>query len=428
MKPIYDDSVLSKVNFDILYMNIQCLRNKLDNLNHILSKHKYNVLCFSEHWLNNYEITLYNPDGYVLGNYYSRVKHIHGGTIIYTKNDVNVEVIDMTRICDELNFEVTGVIIHSFKVIILTIYRSPDGDFSNFIEKLDSLLNSLIDFKYELLVFGGFNVDFLVNSVNTFNLCNVFRMYGCFCTVDQPTRGKTCLDNMFTTINKSLYNVSVYDLGFSDHRAIISNINIEMNLTSSQGQSYILRRKLNYYTLDIYKQVLATIDWSLLLSSIADSQYSLFDSFYDIFCNYFPVDKIKTCRRISPNGITKINWYTDELASLKNEIMAVRTIVAATDDYFKTILHNLNSKYKAKIKEEQLKANVSFIENSSNKSKALWSVIKSSSSFICKEDISISANDFNDFFTEQPAKVKGRLSQVDVSSMEFLSNSYRIDK
>jgi len=63
---------------------------------------------------------------------------------IFINEDLEFISITLDKYCKEKNIEVCAVKLNitPTKLIILAIYRSPSGDFTNFLKKLDSVLNT----------------------------------------------------------------------------------------------------------------------------------------------------------------------------------------------------------------------------------------------------------------------------------------------
>jgi len=60
------------------------------------------------------------------------------------------------------------------KLCILTIYRSPRGDFTNFLEQLDLILQKLYNNKYNIVICGDVNVNYFMNNNRMSQLDAVF--------------------------------------------------------------------------------------------------------------------------------------------------------------------------------------------------------------------------------------------------------------
>ena len=50
------------------------------------------------------------------------------------------------------------------KLCILDIYRFPRGDFTNFLERLDLILQKLYKNKYNIIICGDVNVNYLIDN------------------------------------------------------------------------------------------------------------------------------------------------------------------------------------------------------------------------------------------------------------------------
>jgi len=68
--------------------------------------------------------------------------------------------------CQEKDLEICAVELQtkSSKLIILSSYRVPTGDFNEFIKNLDGALKYLYKPKVELLIFEDINTDYLIKN------------------------------------------------------------------------------------------------------------------------------------------------------------------------------------------------------------------------------------------------------------------------
>jgi hypothetical protein len=66
----------------------------------------------------------------------------------------------LVRILKHVQFSMTQ---HN-KLSILTIYRSPWGNFTNFINQLDLILQKLHNIKYNFIICGDGNVNYLIDN------------------------------------------------------------------------------------------------------------------------------------------------------------------------------------------------------------------------------------------------------------------------
>lgn len=66
------DDLKTDKSFNILQVNLQCIRNKLLELGHVGSSLDIDLICVSEHWLVESEINLFIPQGYMPASFYCR--------------------------------------------------------------------------------------------------------------------------------------------------------------------------------------------------------------------------------------------------------------------------------------------------------------------------------------------------------------------
>ena len=132
----------------VMLQNIQCIRNKIYELEVLLQNDfsQVDVLCLTEYWLQKNEaITLTLPTFNVV-NIFCREDHKNGGTAILVRNSINCKSISNTaHLNDELNFEhsTTLLNLNRIKLLIVCIYRSPNGSLSIFFDKIEVVLHIL---------------------------------------------------------------------------------------------------------------------------------------------------------------------------------------------------------------------------------------------------------------------------------------------
>jgi len=130
----------------IFHQNVQSINNKLLELNIILQTEltEVDVLCLSEHWLREEYIELISIDEFKLTSNFSRSKSIRGGTCIYVKHYLQTKEVNYIKgISKEKDFEMTAVKILDYNLIVVYVYRSPDGDFSVFLRSLESVIQKV---------------------------------------------------------------------------------------------------------------------------------------------------------------------------------------------------------------------------------------------------------------------------------------------
>jgi exonuclease III len=153
------------------------------------------------------------------------------GVCIYIQDSITFCNINLNEHLIEKDFEICPVKINNsaHTIIIMTIYRSPNGDFSSFLNSLESTLNRIHDSTTNIIMCGDFNINYLLEINNKQLLNSLLVSYSLYSTVQISTRiqddSHTLIDNIFINIYKYEEFV-VYRLinGLSDHDAQVITI------------------------------------------------------------------------------------------------------------------------------------------------------------------------------------------------------------
>jgi hypothetical protein len=122
---------------------MQSLKNKLLELTVLLqSDLKYvDILCFTEHWLKVEQFGVTNIEHFKLVSKFSRIRNEHGGSYIYVRDTVQTKEQNCVQeLCKEKDFEMSIVELVDYKIVLMCIYRSPDGDFRIFLKNLEIVI------------------------------------------------------------------------------------------------------------------------------------------------------------------------------------------------------------------------------------------------------------------------------------------------
>jgi hypothetical protein len=99
-----------------------------------------NVLCFTEHWQREQQIGYMNFVQFELANSFCRVTSGH----IYVKKGIETrEVNYFQNMSEEKNFEMAVIELSECKITIVCIYRAPDGNFREFLSKLELVIQKV---------------------------------------------------------------------------------------------------------------------------------------------------------------------------------------------------------------------------------------------------------------------------------------------
>lgn len=166
-------------------------------------------------------------NGYKIASSYCR-KHRGGGGVCILLHD-SIESIDRTDITDlsiEYVIEVCAIELPKHNILLLSVYWNRNEE-DIFYSQLKLILN-YVNCKYSKLniVLGGdFNIDILDNNLKAKQFLNLMLEYNFTNYIKTPTRvtqtTSTCLDLIFVNFKNTNFQMTVQDLGFSDHFATI---------------------------------------------------------------------------------------------------------------------------------------------------------------------------------------------------------------
>lgn len=181
---IYTINFTSANTLKILYMNARSIKNKHEELTHILKSTKSNIhiVCIVETWVNNGEQEYFGFDGYN-SLFACRPNKKGGGAAILIKNDIKYEIVN-TYSDDENSFIAAKVQLNNKHWTITNIYRPPNHkphEVHKFINTLNQFLSTsnkdtivIGDFNFNTIEKNNQHTELYLNTMLTHNLqiCN----------------------------------------------------------------------------------------------------------------------------------------------------------------------------------------------------------------------------------------------------------------
>ncbi|XP_047506792.1 uncharacterized protein LOC125050811 [Pieris napi] len=166
-----------------------------------LEKTKFDIICLTEHWLNDHQIMSINYENYCVVSYFSRKCMIHGGSLILIKNSVkSKERKDIIRLSVEHSIELSCVELD--KHVVVCVYRPPGyQNLSVFDSVMEDVLKKLSTSSKSIIISGDFNINLLETNSNSIRLISLFKSFNLSNVFMEPTRvtasSATCIDNIF---------------------------------------------------------------------------------------------------------------------------------------------------------------------------------------------------------------------------------------
>lgn len=418
-------------NVKVLHINVRSIRNKIEEfeafLAHSASK-AYNIVCLSEHHLRVEELASLRIADFAVSSFFARKTLRNGGTVILSKPVLSCSgVQEIVNMSVEYHCEMSAVEVGSFKCMILTLYRSPDGDFDLFLEILARALNFITNRKIRYIILNGdFNVIFNSKNQRKLDLLDLLASFQLEQQVFLKTNDVNCIDNIFINFSRDLcYRIDVYDPVLSDHYAIDVEVAMceEKNITGYEEYRPFTRAGMNGLFECMESQ---TWDFLTEQGSDVDEAFSVFiDLLHNEINNRFPIRKRK-CRKQSNN----IVWFDEVCRGMRETLRFLNDIYKMRpSQQLREELVSFKRAYRQQLKNTKRNAYTNHILGSANVIRTAWGVInayRGIGEFSGKES-SLSACDLNTFFAGAAERVLANTPTTMVSHKSFLIPPVRND-
>lgn len=226
-------------------MNIQSIRNKIDDIQGFVIDNDCDLLMLTETWLEERETFLFRINNYK-AVHVCRATNRGGGAAIYIKEDIQFGEIEKSQTDDIINWVCVWVGDEHLKVSV--IYKPPLCNNIEFLSRMEAIL---VKYPKKHLLVGDFNINLLNDNEVTKNyidmlVLNNFKVHN---VIDRnnatrvTNHSNSIIDHAITDINCNLNcTVGVEDNPLSDHRRLL--IFIENNIRTH-------RPKIKYETKSI---------------------------------------------------------------------------------------------------------------------------------------------------------------------------------
>lgn len=403
----------------ILHQNIAGLCNKLDDIEIALVELKdggreIDILCFTETFVKRCTETNIKLNNYKLASTFCRERS-RGGSCIMIKRVLDFRPIAIvTELATEFCFECCGLEIIGLDLIVINIYRIPEQTVSHigiFIHKLNKLLQHVTcKFRRKKIVLcGDWNINILNLNWATREIFDTLHNYNFNIHIQQPTRGKSCIDLIASNIKNVESQIHV--LGLSDHETA-QTISFKAKKYLAYSTWFEYKRDFGEENARKFYECLSALSYSDIMTSY-DTE-TAFEYFYELlrlfFDLCFPLVKVKMSNRSN-----NVKWLT---RGLKRACKVKRTLYLKYKNCKNNKKENRSRFYKYGnilkkcIQSAQKIYNNKHIKNNTNKCKATWTAISStiSNNVYDKDIINIQydniiysqpndiCNVFNDYF------------------------------
>ena len=403
------------------------MRYKIGQLEAFLADKKVDVLCVTEHWLNEEEIKRIRIGDFKCIGFYARKEYIGGGTAIFTKSEVEATPIESIKTYNiEKCIETCAIFIKQFNLYVFSTYRPPNGNFDAFHVAMDGMLER-VGINKSIAIAGDFNVNFELENHNSVTFEDVLTSNGFVKTNTDPTRSNSCLDNIFINFCKTSFVSKLMEPHLSDHKAQLVSVNLSLSKINQTINK--ICRPLTQAGLRTFYDLVEGLSFDFVNSSDCDvdEKFNLFVNTlkYCLECA-FP---IKTYIVRSDQG-KNISWFNDNLKQMRDRLQFLHELKVQYN--CEPLIQNykdFKKVYKKAIRDAKITANDKLIKSSSNHISAMWRVIKKNtgSSTKSNQENDISADEFNTYFSNIAKQLVSKIPKTDRNPTENLHSLNQIN-
>jgi exonuclease III len=291
----------NNLKLKIMHQNINGLINNLSMLEIIINEQLPDILCLTEHHLNEKYIEMINLDGYVDVCHYCRTNKRGGGICFLARERIKSNKIDVLEFCTEGICEIIGIKITNLNkskpIIILGIYRPPSGDVKLFFKLITKCLNLIYSNRSLIIVLGDLNIDLSKDTPNALKLKCLMKSFNLYNSINTYTReqngSQSMIDHIFSNFDKEDINSFNLITNISDHHTQMSII--KTSISEFNSEKYILKRLFSDKNIVSFKNLLEVENWQILnLNVPIDKKYDeLYTTLLQHLNKAIPICKIK---------------------------------------------------------------------------------------------------------------------------------------
>ncbi|KAJ8915923.1 hypothetical protein NQ315_015538 [Exocentrus adspersus] len=252
-------------------MNIQSVRNKLDDVQGFVMNNNCDVLVLAETWLDEKEAFLFN-----LSNY----KAVHscrttrgGGVSIYIKEGIKYVELEKSNVNDVINWVCVGI--GEQKLKVSAIYKPPLYKNDDFLPRLESILTK---YPRKHLMIGDININLLSDNDITGNYVALiaFNNFKIVNTIDETNatrvtnHNRSIIDHVLIDQHSNLNcSVKIKNNCLSDHKLLsvtVENdvcakpkINHEVKLVDYKRFKELFNHKIDKANIESFQELIDLI-------------------------------------------------------------------------------------------------------------------------------------------------------------------------
>jgi len=221
---------------------------------------------------------------------------------------------------------------------------------------------------------GDWNLNFMLDNIKIQEVKNLLESHNLTNIVRSPTRitptSESLIDVVIINKQNPELEISVVDMGFSDHLAQVIKINTGKE---NRNNKIAMRRHLTKSNTEELKQLLSKESWNEVLkhSDVNASLQAFMDTFLFCFETAIPYKRIKLRERKNNRWLSKGLINSSKKMKMLNNLKRRFTLTNEVLGYIK----KYQSIYKRVLKEAKKRDNHRYVTEAANKTKAMWQLI-----------------------------------------------------
>ena len=146
---------------------------------------------------------------YKLGTRFCRHQYKNASVCIFVHESFDSITISTYNIWKKKDLEICAIKLNlpEVKIVIITISRSPIGNYNYFLRQLESILNQFYTKKNEFIICGDININYVDSHNRRQQLDTLLALYSLKSTVNFPMSifngSSTVIDNIFIDLHRN---------------------------------------------------------------------------------------------------------------------------------------------------------------------------------------------------------------------------------
>lgn len=414
---------------NVVHLNAQSMCNKFAELEIFVNggTKPVDVFCVTEHFLLEDMIEYYSVEGFRIVSYYTRGRR-RGGSLVMCRVGVGMQAVSVAGLV-ELSVsgvcEIAAVDIHEEHLRIVSVYRPPDGDLSQFIDIMDRVLEKSEGRGLDVVVTGDFNVHFHTTDRGWREFDEVMLSYGYQATIFEPTRGGQCLDNIYVNFSGCRHFQSdMIDPGLSDHGAVsIQVARLMGGNKASKIKKLHISQPLTEAGKIIFFNLIEQLEWSFIdlnTMSVGDKFEIFINSITWAVDRAFPTRMVFATQRANCDYL---GWYSSDLRKQREHLHLLCELKNnyPENEVFMDAFKRHKKSYRRNVVETRRAWYSKRVSESGNKIITYWDIINKHRT---RRGESVAPNidvrELNEFFIKVAADIKSDLPVADHDYTAYL--------